>query len=306
MAAKVVWYRNAWWVRTHAQGKKRDRKIGPSKADKRQAGKIAEKINAALALGTYRSANHREKHLPCRQALLGWHKAYAPTFKSSFETESKRIIDAHLVPFFGANDLTEIRESDLLNYIGAKLEAKLAPITIQTHLSILRRVLSLAQREGRIDRNPASNLGELMRRVDRRTAYEAKQADSWTREEVSKLLKLAKQHEPRFYPALVVLFSTGLRRGELLGLKWEDVDFERRQLNVRRAVVRGEVTSPKSGRGRYVALSPGLGSLLLELLAQRRRESLAQGWPEVPEWVFPSETGKPPSTRTISSAPGAA
>jgi hypothetical protein len=129
MAAKVVWYRDAWWVRTHAQGKKRDRKIGPTKADKRKAEKIAEKVNASLALGTYRSARHREKHLPCRQALLSWHQAYAPTFKSSFEVESKRIIDAHLIPFFGAKDLMEIRETDLLNYIGTKLEANLARIS---------------------------------------------------------------------------------------------------------------------------------------------------------------------------------
>ena len=69
MAAKVVWYRDAWWVRTHAQGKKRDRKIGPTKADKRKAEKIAEKINAALALGRYRPDADRRKALPCDREL---------------------------------------------------------------------------------------------------------------------------------------------------------------------------------------------------------------------------------------------
>ena len=43
----------------------------------------------------------------------------------------------------------------------------------------------------------------------------------------------------------------------------------------------------------YVVLTPGLGSLLLDLLAERRRESLSRGWPEVPEWIIPAEPGVP-------------
>ncbi len=112
-------------------------------------------------------------------------------------------------------------------------------------------------------------------------------------EEVSTLLSLARKHETRFYPALYVLFSTGIRCGELLGLQWRDVDFERRKIQVRRAWVKGAMTSPKSGRGRSIAMTPGVGSLLLDLLGTRRREALARGWSEVPEFVFPAETGRP-------------
>ena len=138
-----------------------------------------------------------------------------------------------------------------------------------------------------------------MRRVDRSKASEAKEVDSWTRKEVETLLSLALEHESRFYPALSVLFSTGVRRGELLGLKWQDVDFERRRIHIRRAYVKGEITGPKSGRGRYVAMAPSLGSLLLDLLGSRRREALQKGWPEVPEWVFPSKTGKPMDVNNV-------
>ncbi len=79
----------------------------------------------------------------------------------------------------------------------------------------------------------------------------------------------------------------------MLGLKWEDVDFERRQIHIRRAYVKGQMTSPKSGRGRRVAMAARVGSLLLDLLGTRRREALAKGWPEIPDWVFPGETGNP-------------
>jgi hypothetical protein len=57
--------------------------------------------------------------------------------------------------------------------------------------------------------------------------------------------------------------------------------------------VKGSITTPKSGRGRHVAMAPALASLLLDVLAVRRREVLAYGWPETPEWVFPSQSGSP-------------
>ena len=244
-------------------------------------------------MGTFRAGAEDSKPLPCDAELQRWHTTYAPTFKPSFEVESARIIKNHLNPFFKSQDLREIKEEDLLRFIDEKLRAGLAPATILTHLSVLRRVLNLALRKGQIARSPASHVTELMKRVGRRTATEASQVDSWTRKEVATLLELAAEFEPRFHPALFVLFSTGLRRGELLGLKWADVDFERQRIHVRRAYVKGQITSPKNGKGRYVVLTPGLGSLLLDLLAERRRETLSRGWPEVPEWIIPAETGRP-------------
>ncbi len=76
MGAKAVWYREAWWVRTHANRRKRDRRVGPTKADKKQALEIAKKINAALALGQYRSPEDHEKPLPCDGELR---RCTAPT-----------------------------------------------------------------------------------------------------------------------------------------------------------------------------------------------------------------------------------
>ena len=76
---------------------------------------------------------------------------------------------------------------------------------------------------------------ELLRRVDRSAASEVKVVDCWSREEVDALLRAARDHESRFHPALATLFYTGMRRGELLGLKWADIDFDRQQIHVRRA-----------------------------------------------------------------------
>jgi len=296
VAAKVRKINGAWWIIVHAQGRRRKRRIGASAGDKRRAERIADQLTRDLAAGRFKfegeeARDDAPKALPCDSELRKWIAAYASTLKPSTETESHRIIEKQLVPFFGSRDLHELRESDLLEFVKAKLEAGHAAKTIRNSLSVLRRVLNLLYREGLIDRNPASRLGELMNRVARSTATEANTIDSWAPEEVGKLLKVAKEQEHRLHPALATLLYTGLRRGELLGLRWEDVDLERGRIHVRRAYVKGHLTAPKSGRGRYVAMAPPLASLLIDVLADRRRESLSQGWPEVPEWVFPNQGG---------------
>jgi integrase len=92
-------------------------------------------------------------------------------------------------------------------------------------------------------------------------------------------------------PALAFLFSTGCRRGEALGLKWADVDFDQSTITIRRAITLRQVTTPKSNRARTIAMSPTLASELFDLLASRRQETLRRGWPDVPEWVFCSAAG---------------
>ena len=161
MAAKVQWYREAWWIQTHHQGKRKRKLVGPTKSDKRQAVKIAEKINAAIALGTFAPTNEPTKPLPCDEELRRWHSTYSPTFKPSTRIEAKGIIETHLVPFFGSKDLRSLREPDLLAFVQAKQGMGLAPKTIRNHLSVLRRVLNLLEREGLVERNPAARLGEL-------------------------------------------------------------------------------------------------------------------------------------------------
>ncbi len=91
MAAKVTWYRDAWWVRTRWGGnRKKDRRIGTTKADKRAAEEIAKQINAALALGQFDPG--REKALPCDAELRAWHQTYSATMKPSYEIRLVRRI----------------------------------------------------------------------------------------------------------------------------------------------------------------------------------------------------------------------
>jgi integrase len=266
VAAKVRWYRDAWWVRTHHQGKRYDRRIGPTKADKRAAEEIARKVNATLALGTFDPRPEEDAPVPLGPHLREWHRLYSVTFKPRYRETSLGIVERHLIPFFGDRDLRSIREAELLDYIRVKLDSGQKPATIQNALSILRRVLNLAVQEGLIQQNPANGVGRLIAQVARSEAAEVAQVQSWTRAEAEALLRVAEEHEPRFADLLRFLLSTGARRGEALGLRWEDVDFERSRITIRRALTKGIPVTPKSGRGRTIlmpaTLAPPPSSIL--------------------------------------------
>jgi site-specific recombinase XerC len=139
---------------------------------------MARKINASLALGTFAPDREREKALPCDAELRRWHATYAPTMKLSYETLTRGHIETHLAPHFRGRDLREIRETDLLAFVRAKLDQGLAPKTVRNALSVLRRVFNLLQREGRITTNPAARIGEILRQVDRSAAAEVSVIDS--------------------------------------------------------------------------------------------------------------------------------
>ena len=55
MAAKVRHWKGAWWLSVYHEGKRRMRRFGPSKAERRAAEKAAERVNAAIILGSYSS-----------------------------------------------------------------------------------------------------------------------------------------------------------------------------------------------------------------------------------------------------------
>ena len=90
---------------------------------------------------------------------------------------------------------------------------------------------------------------------------------------------------------VIGVWAPAAGKGEALGLKWDDVDFSASRVRIRRALVRGQLGTPKSGRARFVVLSPALAAILHDLFAQRRRECLTHGWGDVPEFVFCSEAG---------------
>jgi len=195
--------------------------------------------------------------------------------------------------------MREIREPHVLEFIAKLQDQERAPATIKNVLSFMRTVYNSLIQDERLARNPTANLGRIMRKVRSASAKETAVREAWNRSEARKLVEIAWEHEPRFAPFLELLFATGLRRGEALGLQWADIDFDARTLTVRRSITSQGLSTPKSGKDRRVVMTSALAELLFDRLGQRHREGPQRGWPETPDWVFCSQTGTAPEPRNI-------
>jgi integrase len=171
----------------------------------------------------------------------------------------------HIVPFFDGQVLRRIGPQDIERYIATKLQT-LAPKTVRNHLNTMHSLFEIGQRLGWCTRNPVK-LAD--RPVIKQTETRIKFLDQ---PELERLLAASYpndawgQIEPTLY---LTAAMTGLRQGELLGLRWRDVDVEARRVRVVSPFVRGEFGDPKSeGSGRSVPLAARVVQSLRELREQ--------------------------------------
>jgi integrase len=189
----------------------------------------------------------------------------------------------HLTPFFGMDTpLAAITPARILEF-RAKLSAKgLAPASVNLNLATLRSILNFSVANGHVLVSPTSRLGrgKLMLPIEK-----VKLAPPIERpEDVGRLLAAvrdvgAEPSRPEVYPLFATLVYTGLRRGEALGLRWADVDLDRRMITVRRSY-----DGPtKSGKHRMVPVPAPLVTIL-------RAYRLADPWKG--ELCFPNSSGE--------------
>jgi integrase len=171
----------------------------------------------------------------------------------------------HIVPFFADKELSKIGPADIERYIAVKLST-LAPKTVRNHLNTMHSVFEIGMRLGWCTGNPVK-LAD--RPVIKTTETRIKFLDQ---PELERLLATASPSdafgsiEPTLY---LTAAMTGLRQGELLGLRWRNVDLAARKLRVVSPYVRGEFNEPKSeGSGRSVPLAQRV-AVALEALRER-------------------------------------
>ena len=167
--------------------------------------------------------------------------------------------------------------------------APLARNTVKNVAATLRAVLYQAQGDSLIASNPAARFGRMFNaRHDAREHVAVLEPES-----VAAVLTAATKWYPGHELAVRVLFYTGMREGELLGLQWDDIDWRRNLIDLRRTVGfrshRLIVNTPKSGKLRTVDTP---GSLIASLRDARsiRQAEAAVGGVAPSSWVFPSAT----------------
>jgi len=171
---------------------------------------------------------------------------YSKTNNKPSTVDAKEwMLRVHLLPFFGAMRLDEVGPAEVEAYKAQKLEEGQCKKSINNHLAALRKLLNLAAEWGRLERAP--KVRGFAHRVE-----PLAEDEFLTFAESERLIRAA---APEWAPMLATGLRTGLRLGELLALRWEDVDLVAGQIVVRRNLWRGQEGSPKGGRHRPVPLS---------------------------------------------------
>jgi integrase len=194
---------------------------------------------------------------------------YATTNNKTSTVESKKqILKGHLVPYFGRMKLDAIGPGAIEEFKARKLGDKIKPKSINNFLTVLRKLLNVA-----VDY-------EILDHVPRVKWMKAPKGDFdfLSFEEADRLFDAA---EGQWKTLVHFALSTGLRRGELLALHWDDLDLVAGRVLVRRNVWRGHYGTPKNGRNREVPLND---EITMALKAHRHLRG---------RFVFCQEDGEP-------------
>ncbi len=140
----------------------------------------------------------------------------------------KSVADHHIVPVLGRKKLKELTPGDVDRLMAQKLEAGLSVSTVRRIRSVLAQALTQGVRWGSVNRNVAS--------LTRGTRQMRREGRTLTPSQARTLLASLRGHRNEALYSLMLW--TGLRRGEALGLRWDDVDLDQGLLLVRRPLKR--------------------------------------------------------------------
>jgi integrase len=182
--------------------------------------------------------------------LDDWLEASRPAVRPSTWTRYASMVRTQLAPRIGRLPLTKLSAGDVERMLREMTD--LAPRTRHHARAILRTALARAVRHGVIARNAAA-LAEPPH-------VEHREVESWDAVQVRTFLEAARGH--RLEALFTVAVVTGLRQGELLGLRWSDVDLQAGTLTVRQSLQRVDgklqAVEPKTPRSRRTVPLPEL------------------------------------------------
>jgi integrase len=204
-----------------------------------------------------------------------WQPAILPTMKYSTQMLYPQLLRRHILPVFGDRPLCDIRRVDIQRFVTEKMTRQNLSWQTAVHLrNLTSGTLERAVEWGYLEANPG-------RRIKVPPMQRRRNTVALTLEQLAALLQAL--DEPVRLLAITVAM-TGLRIGEVLALRWGNVDFKRSLLHVREAVYRGNLSSPKSKSSiRDIPIGPSLKQSLLE----RRTTAPAEAF------VFASKNGTP-------------
>jgi integrase len=302
MAVKIRERRGkGWYVLIDWRGQRKAKFFGQ---DKKQAKAFSDKLAARLKWaeqsGEPIALSQPDQQMPTVKVYLeDWLTSYVDVqCKPTTASDYRQVLKRHIYPTLGERRLHEVTRTDVKKLIKVLSEQGLKRQTMHNILTPLKEGYNHAIDDGLVGVNPVARTGRFTRSKEDRRAH----IRPLTTDEVKAVLDHAKERSPlTTYPILLCAFRAGLREGELIGLQWPDLDFRGGFLEVRRAVVRGRLTTTKTHKIRRVDMSPQLQETLQRMKEIRELEAMATG-EEMAPWVFLSHTGHRWADQTLRRA----
>lgn len=251
-----------WYISYYDESGKRYREaVGTSR---RKAERALRQREAEVVANKY---GYSKRDVPLFEEFADyWLENYSKVQNApSTYQDNKERLTTHLIPFFERRKLDRIRPVDIDEYIASK-SGELKPGTINRTLSILSKMYNDGIRWGVVQHNPMRDVRKLNERQDGFSYLSDKEAG-----------RLLRELKAEVYPIVATALYTGMRAGEIYGLKWKNVDLEREIITVESS--RDGPT--KSRKVRHIPINRGLERVLRD--QEKRNES---------EYVFPGENGE--------------
>jgi len=241
-----------WWVFIHHAGQRRARRVGTGKRGKQLAEAVAIKIQARLLDGDVSDLAAppppQPKAMTFAQVAEAWGPWYQGLYPTRFNTRRNygSALRAHLIPHFGAWPITAVTRAEVQKLIAVK-RGRVVDATLRTYLVTLRLVLDYAVERGDIAANPMRG-GRLWR-----PEQKGDEPDPFDQEELAAIVASAEDLSPLFGLMIRAWAQSGMRSGELRGLRRGDLDPLRGEVKVERTLTHGRLGPAKTLRSRRTA-----------------------------------------------------
>jgi integrase len=197
-----------------------------------------------------------------------WEVAEVPTIKASTASYYQKILRAHVLPVFGRHEITKITREDLQVLLAEKAP-KYTKNTLRGIRVSLGKMLSWAVANKYLEDNPCSKIKLPVAGKEEATHRPLK---------TEQVIAIANQLKEPYSTLVLFLAVTGLRIGEVVGIKWSDVDGD--ILTVSRTIYEGKAQSPKTQKS--------FRSLPIPAILLERMRKIGGS-----EYIFRSRTGTP-------------
>ena len=274
-------------------------------ANRKKLGKLLDKVEAEIVLGTFDypryfpgsalaahfqggpgSASRPGSEVPIfRDFAETWYEEMKIGWRDSYRAGIRGLLDSRILDHFGEKEVDRITKADLLQFraqLGKVVRGNgkgLSATHINRHMKVLRMILNEAADRYEFT-SPYHGIKPLkVQKTD---------IDPFTLDEINQILAAVR---PDFRDYYAVRFFTGMRTGEIDGLKWRYVDFDRRQVLVRETIVRGKPEYTKNdGSQREIDMSQPVFEAL-----QRQYQATSDF-----EYVFCTRAGTPLSHNNVT------